>query len=187
MDGLRITGGSMRGRRLPLPPHDHRPTSSKARQAFFDIAGSKIPSSRFLDLFAGSGIFSIEALSRGAASATAVDASRKGIDALRRTATQFGVAVELQCITLPTALPRLASLPAFDVVYTDPPYDFAHYQELLNGIDANVPLAHSALVAIEHRSGPPPFGTESLTRLQLRKTAKYGSVSFTIFDVADDD
>jgi 16S rRNA (guanine966-N2)-methyltransferase len=72
MPPLRITTGSLRGRKIPLPP-DTRPTSERARQAFFNILGERIEGASFLDLFAGSGAFAFEALSRGASRASAID------------------------------------------------------------------------------------------------------------------
>src|SRR5512132_123847 len=73
---IRVTAGTLRGRRVPVPKDDVRPTSERARQAFFNIVGPRINGARFLDLFAGSGIFSFEAISRGAKESVAVDSSR---------------------------------------------------------------------------------------------------------------
>src|SRR3954454_15697426 len=93
MASLRVTAGTLRGRRIAVPPRDVRPTSERARQAYFNIIGERIGGARFLDLFAGSGIFSFEALSRGASTAVAVDLSRQNVAAISRTASEFGVAV----------------------------------------------------------------------------------------------
>jgi 16S rRNA (guanine966-N2)-methyltransferase len=90
MSTLRITAGSLRGRRVPVPKGDVRPTSERARQAYFNIIGDRIEGARFLDLFAGSGIFSFEALSRGAASATAVD---RNTEQIAKTAAELGVKI----------------------------------------------------------------------------------------------
>src|SRR5215472_7243854 len=91
---LRVTAGSLRGRRVPVPPGDVRPTSERARQAYFNIAGPRIAGARFLDLFAGSGIFSFEAVSRGAASATAIDQSRRNCETIARLAAEWKVPVQ---------------------------------------------------------------------------------------------
>jgi len=79
---LRVTAGTLRGRRIPVPAGDVRPTSERARQAFFNIVGERIEGARFLDLFAGSGIFAFEAVSRGAESATAVERDRRAVEAI---------------------------------------------------------------------------------------------------------
>src|SRR3954466_12319999 len=89
MATLRVTAGTLRGRRVPVPPRGVRPTSERARQAYFNIVGQRIAGARFLDLFAGSGIFSFEAVSRGAASSTAVEQERKHAAAIERLAAEW--------------------------------------------------------------------------------------------------
>jgi len=78
---------------VAVPPQDVRPTSERARQAYFNIVAEQINGARFLDLFAGSGIFSFEAISRGAASATTVDRDRRSAANISRHAAAFGVPV----------------------------------------------------------------------------------------------
>src|ERR1700733_1392562 len=87
-----ITAGEWRGR-LINTPHGHktRPTSSKVRQALFDILGARVVGARVIDLFAGAGTFSFEALSRGAAHATLVERDR------RVAALIAGTAKTLEC------------------------------------------------------------------------------------------
>ncbi len=86
MSGIRITAGFLKGRKIDLPPGPIRPTSSRAREAVFNILSNEIIDARFLDLFAGSGIMSLEAVSRGASDALAVDISGKSIAALNAVA-----------------------------------------------------------------------------------------------------
>ena len=70
---IRITGGDLRGRMVPSPPSmKTRPTGSRTREALFNILQS-VDGFRMLDLFAGSGIMGIEALSRGASHVVAVE------------------------------------------------------------------------------------------------------------------
>jgi 16S rRNA (guanine966-N2)-methyltransferase len=176
---LRVTAGTLRGRRVPVPRGELRPTSERARQAFFNIVGRRIAGSRFLDLFAGSGIFSFEAVSRGAASATAVDADRHHTEAIARRAEEWEVPVSTVTGELPAALPRLGRT-AFDVVYADPPFDFRAYDELLGGIDRDVTLAGDAVVAIEHQRRTDPF-THDPRRLRRSRRAEYGEVWITFF------
>lgn len=171
MPALRITAGTLRGRRVPVPAGDVRPTSERARQAFFNIVGARIEGAHFLDLFAGSGIFSFEAVSRGAAAATAVD---RRVDGISRLAAQWNVPVTAMEGDVLKALPRLGS--AFEIAYADPPYEYDQYDALLSALDR----ADVAVVAIEHRKRTDPF-TMKPERLQFERRAEYGEVCITFF------
>lgn len=181
MPEVRITGGSLRGRKLIVPPTDVRPTSSRARQAYFNIVSDRVPGSRFLDLFSGTGIFSFEAVSRGAAAATAVEQSAKFAEAIARSAQLFDVPVRSVRGEVLAVVPRLAE-PPFDLVYADPPYRFGRYAELLELLDGSPCVAPEALVAIEHRKGPLPFQPGLLKRLRLWKTASWSDVAITLLE-----
>lgn len=176
MAQLRITGGALRGRRVPVPAGEVRPTSERARQAYFNIVSTRIDGARFLDLFAGSGVFSLEALSRGASAAIAVEASRRQCAAIEQTARDFGVLVTTVSGDAIEALPRVGSTP-FDLVYADPPYDYDQYDDLLAAL-ARVPLTGDALVAIEHRRRTVPFHETPLREI---RRAEYGEVWITFF------
>jgi 16S rRNA (guanine966-N2)-methyltransferase len=186
MHGLRISGGSLRGRKLRVDPKAGvRPTSERARQAYFNIVADRIPGARFLDLYAGSGIFSFEAVSRGASEAVALDLSRKTVAAIVASSREWGVDVRAETARLPEALSRLASTSPFDLVYADPPYNLADYGKLLESISAAVPLSEEALVAVEHRSGDRAGIPEESGRLRLLRTSRYGNVSISFFDLRE--
>lgn len=179
MSTLRITAGTLRGRRIPVPKNDVRPTSERARQAFFDIIGERIGGARFLDLFAGSGIFSLEAVSRGAKESVAVDASRQHVAAIEKAARELDVSVRAVAADAFAGIKRLRG-EVFDVIYADPPYAYASYDRLLTAIDAEVTLASQAVVAIEHRRNTHPFET-SPTRLRPLRRAEYSEVWISFF------
>ena len=86
---VRITGGTWRGRRLDVPD-GIRPTTELVRKAAFDILGDAIRGARVLDACSGSGAYGLEALSRGAAHATFVEADRKVAGVLRGNVEQLG-------------------------------------------------------------------------------------------------
>jgi len=182
MTTLRISGGTLRGRNVPVPPGDLRPTSNKARQAFFNMIGPSIAGARFLDLFAGSGIFSFEAISRGASRAVAVEISSKSCASIRELSGKLGVKIDVIQRDALQALPHLAG--PFDLVYADPPYDWSAYEELFEALDAAdaKTLAVDATLAIEHRSDDPRFDGTTLRNLTHRKTASYGTVAISLFD-----
>ena len=177
MSTLRITAGSLRGRRVPVPAGDLRPTSERARQAFFNIVGERIDRAQFLDLFAGSGIFSFEAVSRGAASATAVDHDRRKIESIAKLATEWDVPVNALRGEVMSTMKRLRE--RFDVVYADPPYDFDGYDALVEAI-GGLSLAEDAVVAVEHRRRTDPF-RERAAGLKPSRRAEYGEVWITFF------
>jgi 16S rRNA (guanine(966)-N(2))-methyltransferase RsmD len=176
---LRVTAGTLRGRRIPVPKDDVRPTSERARQAFFDILGDRIREARFLDLFAGSGIFSFEAVSRGARESVAVDASRQHAAAIEKLAREFEIPVRTIAADVFAGIKRLRG-EVFDVIYADPPYDYASYDRLLAAIDAEVALAPEAVVAIEHRRNTSPFDTNP-ERLRFLRRAEYSEVWISFF------
>ena len=191
MPSLRVTAGTLRGRLVPVPPRDVRPTSERARQAYFNIVGGRIDGARFLDLFAGSGVFSFEAVSRGAAPpATAVEQDKEYAAAIERLSEEWRAPVSVIARDVFAALPRLDQ--TFDLVYADPPYDFGRYHELLTAV-GGIPLSDQALVAIEHRRGlqlaagsSQPETAASLelpaaSSMKFLRRAEYGEVWISFF------
>ena len=116
---LRVIGGAWKGRRLAVAAGS-RPTSARAREALFDILGSRVRGWRVLELFAGSGAVALEALSRGAASAAAVDRDPRAAAA---NAHALGAPLEVIRGAAGAAVRRLAAAGRqFDLVFLDPPY-----------------------------------------------------------------
>ncbi len=175
---MRVIGGRSRGRRLAakLPP-SVRPTSDRVREAIFDILGSQggVEGLAVVDLFCGSGALGVEALSRGAASATFVDLDPGALAAVRRNLEAVGLGddpVTLVRAALPGWLESAAGAP-FDLALCDPPYDFEDWPALLGALRADAVVMESAapiallgpwvvarerryggtLVTVAHRSG----------------------------------
>jgi len=146
---------------------------------FFNIAGPRIGGARFLDLFAGSGVFSFEAISRGAASATAIEQDRQSVATITRLSKEWNLPVTAIASDVFVEIPRLRGN-VFDVVWADPPYSFDRYDELLAAIDRDVALNDDAVVAIEHQRRTEPFTIET-KRLKATHRAEYGEVWITLF------
>src|SRR5215831_20756345 len=92
---MRITGGHAARRILKVPRGlDVRPTPDLVKQAVFNSLGERVASARVLELFAGTGALSLECLSRGAASAVAVEKSPRHADVLRQNVFAAGFASE---------------------------------------------------------------------------------------------
>lgn len=156
--GIRIAGGTWRGRRLPVPARGVRPTEGRVREALFSIWQDQVPGCSFLDLFAGSGAVGVEALSRGAARVTAIEGAAANARALE-TLMGDEAAFEVVRARLPEGLS--ATPPRrFDLIFADPPYRFDGYRSLLTRV-APWLAAHGEL-AIEHAADddrPDPLGT----------------------------
>jgi 16S rRNA (guanine966-N2)-methyltransferase len=89
---IRIVAGTLRGRKLTCDVNPElRPTPQRVRESIFSILGNAIPGRPFYDVFAGTGVFGIEALSRGASSAIFVERDFKLLDAIEKTLRAFKV------------------------------------------------------------------------------------------------
>ncbi len=127
---IRITGGQWRGLRLRVPPHGTRPTSDLLRQGVFSSLGAAVVGARVLDLFAGSGAYGIEALSRGAAAACWVEDDRAAcatlLENLKSLASSGRLPPEWIVIRADATKPaRYARVGPFDLIFADPPYALA--------------------------------------------------------------
>ena len=90
---LRIVAGSLRGRKVTCTVGPHlRPTPQMVREALFSILGNAVPGRPFLDVFAGTGIVWLEAVSRGARSATFVERDFRLAGAIGQHLDAFGIA-----------------------------------------------------------------------------------------------
>lgn len=121
---MRIVAGEWRGRAIEVPPGmATRPTADRARETLFSMLASRIGSFeelRAADLFAGSGALGLEALSRGAASATFVESDAKTAATVKRNAEKLGANDRVR-IVVGSALSLPRSEP-FDLIFADPPY-----------------------------------------------------------------
>ncbi|HEX2860549.1 MAG TPA: RsmD family RNA methyltransferase [Lacunisphaera sp.] len=143
---MRITGGVARGIPLTLPKGDAvRPATDALRQAVFSSLAARVPGARFLDLFAGSGAYGLEALSRGASSGVFVEKDartaafiRQNLAAVCKSLGRSGDG--LQVVTADATVTMPGEAP--DLVFIDPPYEiiaavapklFARLDELLAG------------------------------------------------------
>ena len=125
---MRITGGEFGGRNLKVPKSDAiRPTQDRVREALFNMIQFEVPGSDFLDLFAGSGAVGIEALSRGAKSATFVESNRRHmpvlLENLRLVSPAGGPQLNFSTV-LADVYRWIASYSGlgFSIAFADPPY-----------------------------------------------------------------
>ena len=121
---MRIVAGELRGRRLASPPRRSaavRPTSDRVREAIFSILGD-VQGTRVLDLFCGTGALAIEALSRGAATATLVDSDPS---LAQRNVRELGLDERCRVVRADVFDHLRRARERFDLVFCDPPYRLA--------------------------------------------------------------
>jgi 16S rRNA (guanine(966)-N(2))-methyltransferase RsmD len=121
-----VVAGQLGGRTLHAPRgRGTRPTSDRVREALFSILAD-VEGTRVLDLFAGSGALAIEALSRGAASATLVDSAAAAVTAIRANLEALGLRAEVHHQRAMAYLDRARIAGRqYDLVFLDPPYRHA--------------------------------------------------------------
>ncbi len=141
---MNITGGKYNGRVLKAPDSSIvRPTLSKVRMSVFNVLYSQLGSfenRRFLDLFAGSGIMGLEALSRGFSEVTAVERNKSVYTIIKSNYEKLNLSAKIILGDSVKVLDRLTD--KYDVIYIDPPYLSGIYESVLK----KLPLFDIAVV-----------------------------------------
>lgn len=180
---MRVIGGRLGGRRLSAPAGDAtRPTSDRVREAIFNILGPPPDDARVLDLFAGAGGLGIEALSRGAASAVFVDASRAAARTVRANLAALGLD-DVTRVVIADAARALGDLErggaAFDWIFVDPPYATELAEQALRRLGGGALVRPGAVVVVEHdrrRALDQAYGA-----LELRDRRRYGDTEVSFY------
>jgi 16S rRNA (guanine966-N2)-methyltransferase len=121
---LRVSGGFLKGRVLAAPRGKHyRPLTGRLKQSLFDYLGGTIRGGAVLDLFAGVGVFGVEALSRGAARVTFVENDPTSVDFLESNLRALDLG-ESSRVSFEDVFHYDITRPSkpYDVVFLDPPY-----------------------------------------------------------------
>jgi 16S rRNA (guanine966-N2)-methyltransferase len=171
---VRVIAGTHRGRRIVAPKGDEtRPTSDRVRENAFNLIGP-VDEADVLDLFAGSGALGIEALSRGAATATFVELDRyacKVINANLESLDFLGTVLQQDAVRAVTSERR-----TYDLILCDPPYGYDHAKvtpHLARLLNEDGVLVYES----SGREDPP-----GVAGLEQRTSRKYGSARLTLFD-----
>jgi 16S rRNA (guanine(966)-N(2))-methyltransferase RsmD len=183
---MRVIAGKAKGRRLrSVPGHGTRPITARAKQALFNILGTDVIGSRFLDLFAGTGGVGIEALSRGADEVIFVERGRVALRTIRTNLDHTGLAQAAQ-VERADVLEYLARLSIpFDYVYVAPPQYKGLWADTLRALDQQPGWLHEdgwIIVQIHPRE----YETLSLQTLAQFDQRTYGSVMLCFYRRADE-
>lgn len=184
---MRIIAGEFRSRKLSAPKSAlSRPTLDRARESLFNILGDRVWEADVLDLFAGSGAYGFEALSRGAVRAVFCDHGFEAVSAIRRNAQalQTGNRALILRMDWQRAIEKTAGLGCrFDIVFLDPPYD-RDAAPVLRGLLAGGILAEGALIVLERATRRLPTVVEGV---RIVRTKVYGTGSIDLIVQSEDD
>lgn len=180
---LRIIGGTARGRKIFMVPGDStRPITDRVKESLFNILGSEIAGSYFLDVFAGTGSVGIEALSRGADWVRFLDTHPLAIKTLNRNLELTGFQ-ELSHVMQKDAFSLLAQPPdeTFDYIYIAPPQYKEMWVRAIETLDKNPDwLLADGWVVIQ--IDPKEYKELTLQNLSKFDQRKYGSTLLVFYE-----
>jgi 16S rRNA (guanine(966)-N(2))-methyltransferase RsmD len=191
---MRISGGTAKGRRTAAQGvfrkkaggERLRPTSSKVREALFDIIRHRIDGASFVDLYAGTGTVGLEALSRGAGNAVFVEPDEVRVTTIKKLISDLGfqnraqVSNDKAVIFLQKAS---AAHQTYDIFFIDPPYHSEEIDSILPIMGKSGLLNKDGILIVEHfhkKKVPESAGTLLQTR-----SYKYGDTILTLYRKAE--
>ncbi len=190
---MRISAGTARGRKIGYKKSflrkeeedELRPTSSKVREALFDIIRSRLPGAVFLDLYAGTGGVGIEALSRGASKAVFVESGRLRVSVINDLLQKFNFSNQSVTVNMNAydfVKREAAAGTRYDIVFLDPPYHSEELMKVLPVIGEGDILEGDGMVIAEHffKMRLP----DAVNRLRVAKSYKYGDTVLTVYRIA---
>ena len=183
---MRVIAGSARGRRLQcLDDRQIRPTRDRIKEAVFSSLAQRLPDSRVLDLFAGSGALGIEALSRGAKSAVFVEADSRACALIKSNLAHCGWdgPAAAPAVVREDALLWLEALRdgGFDIVFADPPYHKGFEEAVLSLFADGNNISPGGILVLE--SGVRQDLPDTRGRLYLWKSKVYGVTKISYYRI----
>lgn len=184
MSGIRVIGGTAKGRRLNLVPGDTtRPITDRVKESLFNIIGIDIRGATFLDLFAGTGGVGIEALSRGAAFVRFLDLEPRAIQTIQGNLkiTKFETKAEVLRVDAFKLLERTPDR-VFDYIYIAPPQYKDLWVQALQAIDAR-PAWLTAAAWVVVQIDPREYQAQTLQHLDEFDQRRYGNTLLVFYGV----
>ncbi|HSA07661.1 MAG TPA: 16S rRNA (guanine(966)-N(2))-methyltransferase RsmD [Candidatus Gastranaerophilales bacterium] len=184
-----ITAGKYKGKKIKTnKAQTLRPTSSKARESVFNIVMLKETGTvfyeeetRFLDLFAGSGIMGLEALSRGANKVVFVEKNPETIKILKQNISQFENQDKIQFFAGDSLkILNKFNENEFNFIFIDPPYKSGLYEPVLKKIKETGILKNNGIIIIEHAKEINAADIAIRHGFKVYKTKTYGDTLITV-------
>ncbi len=179
---LRIIGGEWRSRRLPVADlPELRPTSDRVRETIFNWLTPYVSGARILDCFSGTGALSLEALSRGASSATMLEFAAPAVKVLRENLSSLKTdkADVIQTDSLKWLQQKTDQ--AFDLIFLDPPFRKDFLKDICSLLNENGYVDENTLIYIEVEKELSPLPVPGDWSVMKSKTA--GQLSYHLLQV----
>ncbi|MDD6564924.1 MAG: 16S rRNA (guanine(966)-N(2))-methyltransferase RsmD [Clostridiales bacterium] len=179
---MRVISGIRRGHKLhEFTGKDVRPTTDRVKESIFNLIQGYVPSARVLDMFAGSGALSFEAVSRGASFAVLVDCDRNSVELIKKNIEELKFQEmcnvrEESCFSFAKSCKE-----KFDIIFLDPPYNKGFIEPALLAIVDNKLLSENGIIVLE--SDSTDFKSE-FKDIKMIKQKRYGRTFITIYEFA---
>jgi 16S rRNA (guanine966-N2)-methyltransferase len=176
---MRIISGEHRGRRLKrVNKITTRETSDMVREAVFNILND-VKNAHVLDLYAGSGSYGLEALSRGAQEVLFVDHDKDAINCIKENVQMLSYQSQAKMILSSDDhfFKTQTKIPRFDLVFVDPPYAMNHYLEILDNLEPLVNTSGRIIIETAKKTELP----EQYQAFRSRLSRPYGSKRVTLY------
>jgi 16S rRNA (guanine966-N2)-methyltransferase len=176
-NSVRIVGGVWRGRRVNFPDIPGlRPTPDRVRETLFNWLQHSIAGTRCLDLFAGSGVIGLEALSRGAAEVNFVEQAQAAARALQQQLIRLGAESRARVFEMGASRYLRAPATPFDIAFLDPPFGMNALEQYVPLLDSGNWIKSGGLIYLENEraSGVPVLPAH----WELLKSKSAGEVGY---------
>lgn len=180
---MRIISGSRRGHKLhEFEGYDVRPTADRVKESIFNLIQNYVAQARVLDMFAGSGALSFEALSRGAEYAVLLDSDKRSVELIKKNVRELKF--ENLCEVRETSCFDYVKdcRQKFDIIFLDPPYNKGLIEPALTAISEYELLSESGIVLLESDNTDFKSG---FTGLIMEKQRRYGRTFVTVYKRAE--
>jgi len=172
---MRVISGKYKGKKLQgFNIEGTRPTMDRVKESLFAIIQNKIPNSKCLDLFSGSGALGIEALSQGAISCVFIDNNETAIKTIKENTKNIKEEYKILNTDYKKYLKTVKD--KYDIIFLDPPYQKKLLNKSLKYIEEYDLLNNQGIVICEYENEQP------ITNLKLIQTKNYGSKNIKIFE-----
>lgn len=181
---MRVITGSARGRRLITREGDDvRPTTDRVKEAMFSILQFELEGRRVLDVFAGSGQLGIEALSRGAQSATFLDSAKESVAVIKKNVEATGFLDKSSIVQSDSLSYLRRTNETFDIIIMDPPYNSGLLQKALPlAVEITAPGGVIVCESLKEEELPEKVGNFVLSR-----SYRYGRTSLSVYRSSEAD